>query len=80
MALKQTEYINSNGQVVDITMMPDAYLLNAFNKYNKRQKQIRQSIADKGAPVGAVFSHLASLDKIIKQMKSEIEKRGLMRL
>ena len=73
-------YTNSNGERVNIPGMASAHLLNAFNKYNERAKQIRQSIATKGAPVGAVFTHLASLDETIKKLKVEIDKRGLMSL
>lgn len=73
-------YINSEGKRVDIGAMPNAHLLNAFNKYNQRAKQIRAAISAKGAPVGAVFNHLESLDEIIKKLKIEIEKRGLMSL
>jgi hypothetical protein len=73
-------YTNSNGQQVNIGTMPDAHLLNAFNKYNQRAKQVRESIAAKGAPVSAVFGYLDEIDTITKKLYAEIKKRGLMSL
>lgn len=70
-----TEYINTKGDLVVITKMPDAYLLNSYAAHRKRLQAVQQS---KMAGSWWLQNYTNSIKEIIDALRAEIDRRGLV--
>lgn len=66
------EYFNSKGEVVKITEMADAYLLNAYAKYSNRLKKL------KAVSSQSTKNYIDQVEALVGRLRNEIDVRGLL--
>lgn len=64
------EYLNNKGQVVIIATMVDAYLLNSYAYYKKRQEVLKTD--------SFMSEYDVELAERVKALKAEIDRRKLI--
>lgn len=72
------KYTNSKGETMEIEKMPDAYLLNAYLKQNKRLKEIKEKLESNPMLAVYISQEVNRIEQIVTAMRSEVERRQLV--
>lgn len=67
------KYHNSKGQEVEISEMPDAYLLNAYAKQKRRLE-----VLEKSPRKSLTKYYMVELKNLLLEFKKEIHQRNLL--
>lgn len=71
-------YLNSKGEIVVISDMPDAYLINSLRKHKEDLRELREKLAEDPTQIQYVFGRVKELERIIAELRSEIESRDIL--
>lgn len=67
------KYTNSKGEMMEISEMPNAYLMNAYSKHSKRLQLLEKKVSN----TQFIMQYLSDLRVLVKALREEMDKRHL---